>query len=64
MRFVEAACAIAIILSKSGWNGCKENGDIENCLTRGCPCGKYAVKIFNPPLAGDSCDTDRGKSPP
>jgi hypothetical protein len=39
-----AALALAAELSREGWAGCKENGDVENCLTRRCPCGEEAMK--------------------
>lgn len=40
---ISAMMALAAKLSRNGWKGCRENGDVENCLTMGCPCAAAAM---------------------
>jgi len=51
-RDLENTLLIAQSLSKARWNGCKEDGDVDNCLTRGCPCCEQAARIVEFPDHG------------
>lgn len=40
-----AVKALAAKLSRDGYKGCREMGDVENCLTQSCPCGEAALAL-------------------
>ncbi len=42
-----ALSELAARLSRNGYKGCRENGDVENCLTVRCPCGEAAMMQLN-----------------
>lgn len=42
-QYFGAMFALAGKLSRDGYKGCKQDGDVENCLTWGCPCAAAAT---------------------